>query len=201
MKARMSLAQSGLWLGRIASFTLILALLSLAGCMGCGDEELQVDPTVDEGFDSGIDDVQIDDDPFGTGGSTTDDAGTEAEDLDAEPLTPVTLEDVFFGFDEFDLDAEARAVLARNARLLRDEDRRTILIEGHCDERGTVQYNLALGEKRANEVMRYLVTLGVDGGRIETVSYGKERPFAVGSGEDVWSQNRRAHFVVRGGTR
>ena len=72
-----------------------------------------------------------------------------------------------------------------------------ILVEGHCDERGTAQYNMALGWKRANEVMRYLVSLGIEADRIETVSYGKERPFVAGQGEDIWAQNRRSHFKIQ----
>ena len=81
--------------------------------------------------------------------------------------------------------------------MMRDAPGVTLLIEGHCDERGTVQYNLALGEKRAKQARDYLVSLGVPSTQIEVVSYGKERPFATGNGESIWSQNRRAHFVVR----
>ena len=93
-------------------------------------------------------------------------------------------------------DAEARARLAANARLLRDREGATILVEGHCDERGTAQYNMALGWKRANETKRYLVTLGIPENRIETVSYGKERPIAICSEERCYEQNRRAVTVI-----
>lgn len=105
---------------------------------------------------------------------------------------------VFFGFDRYDLDAEARSTLDRQAALLRGQSAITINIEGHCDERGTREYNLALGERRANSVRDYLIALGIDAGRIRSVSYGEERPAVVGSGEDVWAQNRRAVTVVVG---
>jgi len=181
----------------------ILALAAFVLLAGCGKkEEIQTDPSLDEGggFEE-LDDVDVGEDPFGAG-TGVDQEGVGAEDVTAEDLAPaVELEDVFFAFDQFELTAEARQILANNARLLRDNPAVRILVEGHCDERGTVQYNLALGEKRARETMRYLVSLGIDAGRLDIVSYGKERPFAVGTGEGVWSQNRRAHFVVRGGSR
>jgi peptidoglycan-associated lipoprotein len=85
-------------------------------------------------------------------------------------------------------------VLSRNARILREIDV-TVLIEGHTDERGTVEYNLALGERRAIAVKDYLVSLGVPARRLQVTSYGESRPFAMGSNENAWAQNRRAHFA------
>ncbi len=105
------------------------------------------------------------------------------------------VEDVFFAFDEYDLSDEAMATLARNARILREHPEVVILVEGHCDERGTVEYNLALGEKRAKAVRDYLVSLGVSGNRLRVTSYGESRPFALGSSEEAWAKNRRAHFA------
>jgi len=104
---------------------------------------------------------------------------------------------VFFDFDSYALRDDARAALDADAKLLRDNPSVQITIEGHCDERGTVEYNQALGEKRAQAARDYLVGAGVDGQRIQIISYGKERPFAMGSDEASWQQNRRAHFVVR----
>ena len=101
--------------------------------------------------------------------------------------------DVFFGFDEYDLSDEAMATLARDARILKDAGA-TVLIAGHCDERGTVEYNLALGEKRANAVKDYLVSLGVPASQLRVTSYGESKPFALGHNEEAWAQNRRAHF-------
>jgi peptidoglycan-associated lipoprotein len=186
--------------GRLAGVLALVAFVLLAGCGK--KEQIETDPTTEgaPGFEE-LDDVEVSEDPFGEG-SALDQEGVGADDVISEEVAPaVELEDVFFAFDQFELTAEARAALAQNARLLRDNPGVRIMIEGHCDERGTVQYNLALGEKRARESMRYLVSLGIDADRIDIVSYGKERPFAVGSGEAFWSQNRRAHFVVRGGAR
>jgi len=106
------------------------------------------------------------------------------------------LEDTFFDTDRFDLTPEARGVLAKNANWLLKYSTVLILVEGHCDERNTREYNLALGERRANAVRDYLRSLGVSGDRIRTISYGEERPFALGHTEEAWRLNRRAHFVI-----
>jgi len=108
------------------------------------------------------------------------------------------LEDVFFDTDRWDLKPEYREVLARNAAWLQKYSTVTIRIEGHCDERNTREYNLALGERRAAAVRDYMVFLGVSSSRIQTISYGEERPFALGSTEEAWALNRRAHFVITG---
>jgi peptidoglycan-associated lipoprotein len=108
------------------------------------------------------------------------------------------LEDVFFETDQWDIRPEFRETLARNAAWLQQHRSIEILIEGHCDERNTREYNLALGERRAAAVRDYLVFLGVPAERIRTISYGEERPFAIGQGEDIWQLNRRAHIVITG---
>ncbi len=106
------------------------------------------------------------------------------------------LEDVFFDTDRFDLTPEARGVLAKNSSWLSKYPTVMVLLEGHCDERNTREYNLALGERRANSVRDYLTSLGVPGDRVRTISYGEERPFALGHNEAAWRLNRRAHFVI-----
>ena len=106
--------------------------------------------------------------------------------------------DAFFEFDASTLSTDAQEALTTSASWLKAHPAYTLLIEGHCDERGTEQYNLALGDRRANTAKDYLVTLGVDGGRIKTVSYGEERPFDQGHDESGWQKNRRAHLVVTG---
>jgi peptidoglycan-associated lipoprotein len=103
---------------------------------------------------------------------------------------------VFFAFDRSDISPEARQTLSRQADWLRRYPNVTVTIEGHCDERGTREYNLALGERRAQAVKNVLVALGIPAGRISTISYGKERPAVVGSTEDAYAQNRRAVTVV-----
>jgi peptidoglycan-associated lipoprotein len=106
------------------------------------------------------------------------------------------LGDIFFDFDRFELSADARERLAKNARFMMDAPQFVLTIEGHCDERGTNDYNLALGERRASAARDYLVSLGVSANRLRTISYGEERPFCSGSAESCWSQNRRGHFMV-----
>ncbi len=103
---------------------------------------------------------------------------------------------VFFGFDQYSLSADARSTLEKQAMWLKKYPSATIVLEGHADERGTREYNLALGERRANAAKEYLVSLGVDGMRVKTISYGKERPVALGHNEAAWAQNRRAVTVV-----
>jgi peptidoglycan-associated lipoprotein len=114
-----------------------------------------------------------------------------------ETVTPTGLElkDVFFDYDRFVLRDDARGALTGNGKFLVDNAGAQVLLEGHCDERGTVEYNLALGERRAGAVKGYLVQYGVDASRLRTISYGEERPFAPGQDEAAWSQNRRVHFV------
>lgn len=103
---------------------------------------------------------------------------------------------VFFGYDRYDLAPEARTTLDRQASWLQQYPNLRVTVEGHCDERGTREYNLALGERRANSVKNYLVAQGVSESRITTISYGKERPAVPGSDETSWSQNRRGVTVV-----
>jgi len=103
---------------------------------------------------------------------------------------------VFFGFDQYNLTADARSTLEKQAVWLKKFQGATIAIEGHADERGTREYNLALGERRANAAKEYLVSLGVDAMRVKTISYGKERPVALGHNEAAWAQNRRSVTVV-----
>jgi peptidoglycan-associated lipoprotein len=103
---------------------------------------------------------------------------------------------VFFGLDSSDLDEAGRTVATANAQLLRKYPTWIVTVEGHCDERGTAEYNIALGERRAVAVKTYLVSIGVSPDRIRTVSYGKEFPFDPGHDEGAWAKNRRAHFVI-----
>ena len=107
------------------------------------------------------------------------------------------LGDIFFDFDRYNIRTDAQPVLESDARWLRNEQGKSLLIEGHCDERGTLAYNLVLGEKRAKSAKRYLEDLGIPGSRIRTTSYGEVRPFCKDHNEDCWSKNRRAHFVVQ----
>lgn len=124
---------------------------------------------------------------------TEDDIGSRSlDDINRDsPLRPV-----FFALDQHDIDAQGQQVLQQNAEVLKRYPSWQITIEGHCDERGTAEYNLALGERRAIAARNYLVSLGIPADRIRTVSYGKEFPFDPGHNEEAWAKNRRAHFVV-----
>jgi peptidoglycan-associated lipoprotein len=129
--------------------------------------------------------------------------GVETLPNDIEELNRVAqargyIQDAFFEFNESTLTADAQSALTSSATWLKKNGQYNLLIEGHCDERGTEQYNLALGDRRANQAKEYLVTLGIDAGRIRTVSYGEERPFDPGHNEAAWAKNRRAHLVLVG---
>jgi peptidoglycan-associated lipoprotein len=112
----------------------------------------------------------------------------------APALQPLSVADVYFDFDQFSIRSDAQTVLETNAQALQQDRGDKIMIEGHCDERGTLAYNLVLGERRANAAQRYLQELGVPASHIERVSYGKERPFCTEHSEACWQSNRRAHF-------
>lgn len=127
---------------------------------------------------------------------------TRGEDVMSEDLQTLNskgyLKDSFFDFDKADLRDDARTALASDAQWLKQYGSIKVLVEGHCDERGTEEYNLSLGQKRASAVKEYLVSLGIDGSRVNTVSYGKARPFCTDHDENCWQQNRRGHFVITG---
>ena len=122
----------------------------------------------------------------------------DIEQMQARLESSGLLGDVFYDFDKYDLRPEARERLAKNAEFMNSSEGRslTFRIEGHCDERGTNEYNLALGQNRGTTALDYLSSLGVDRSRFQTVSYGEERPFCTESTEACWQKNRRARFVI-----
>jgi peptidoglycan-associated lipoprotein len=174
---------------------LIAALsLNLAGCKRNPGSE--TDPNAGDGSTEQVENThQFDpnanpanpDPGTNTNGTDVDGPGAELE----RRLRPV-----FFHFDRSDLTQESRDTLTENARVLRETPGFDIVIEGHCDERGTNEYNLALGDRRARAARDFLVTSGLPASRFSIVSYGEERPFEFGHDERSWSQNRRAHFKV-----
>jgi peptidoglycan-associated lipoprotein len=107
-------------------------------------------------------------------------------------------QDIYFDFDKYDLRTDARTTLDRKASFLNQNSSVRVQVEGHCDERGTNEYNMALGERRANAAKQYLTTAGISAGRLSTISYGEERPLDPGHTEAAWARNRRAHFVITG---
>ncbi len=106
------------------------------------------------------------------------------------------LKDIHFDFDRYDIRPEDTQILKENAALLSKYPQVKVQVEGHCDERGTNEYNLALGERRASAAKKYLVSLGISTDRISSISYGEEKPLDTGHDEEAWSKNRRGHFVI-----
>ena len=150
-------------------------------------------------------------DSSGSGSSSTssDVSSTEEGTItetspESASITPGSQEDlivnvgdrVFFNYDSSDLDSDAQELLQDQVAWLKQYSDVSVIVEGHCDERGTREYNLALGEKRAQSVKNYLISLGISSDRISTISYGKERPAVVGSNDGAWAQNRRSVTVV-----
>ena len=164
----------------------LLMVFTVAACGGSSDGTPTTDPEV---TDTPTTTTEEPDDPV--------DDEMSAGDSNVEEVKMPVLDDVFFEFDKFVLSGDSRRALENNARQLRDASSFDIVIEGHCDERGTNAYNLALGEKRAKAAKDYLASLGISPRRVTTVSYGEERPFDRGSSDRAWTKNRRAHFVVQ----
>lgn len=164
---------------------IVLAVLSLSlSLTSCASKKNQndidsmtgIDNGVNSGLNNGLNNLEI------NGDSDTNRAGT--------------LKTVYFDYSSSQIAGSTRATLDENAEFLKSNPTVTVQVEGHCDERGSVQFNLALGEKRAQSVRDYLVTQGIASGRITIISLGKEKPVAFGHEEDAWSQNRRGNFVV-----
>ncbi len=143
-----------------------------------------------------------------TFGCTDDEAKVEEPVQPAAPAEPAPApeappaaqayapETVYFGFDDYTLNSDAQGRLQGLADHLKKTQNAVVQVEGHCDERGSIEYNLALGERRAQSVKTYLVQLGVDGARLSTISYGEEKPVAEGHDEAAWQKNRRAEFTL-----
>jgi peptidoglycan-associated lipoprotein len=170
---------------RIASATSLGLLIVLALAPGCSSRKKVSS------------DAQIEPPPTET---TTPPSETSETPLPPSSETTgerLALEDAFFDFDDFSLRQDAKSALETDGKYLQKNSDVRIVIEGHCDERGSVEYNLALGEKRARAAKEYLVSYGIPGSRLTTISYGKERPFDPGHDESSWAKNRRAHVVAR----
>ncbi len=167
--------------------TLGLLLLASSMLVACGKKKIADLPPAADGTgygDNGANDGSM-------GG-----AGQVVPGSQADFVASISSDSVFFDTDRFNIDAEDQATLQSQAQWLARYPNARVVIEGHCDERGTRDYNLALGERRANSAKNYLASLGVDASRIQTVSHGKERPLAAGSNETAWAQNRRAVTIT-----
>jgi peptidoglycan-associated lipoprotein len=151
--------------------------LSLAGC----SKKQNVNP---DGADMSSGSGDVSDSDISSGAS------------DSDSGNAMGIQTIFFPFDSFEIVGENRETLKNNVKILKDNPTVNVQVEGHCDERGGIQYNLALGEKRANAIKQQLVAGGVAASRVTIISMGKEKPLVAGSGEDVWAKNRRGNFVI-----
>lgn len=165
--------------------TLALVLLATTALAACGKKKIEDLPPVADGTQNGT--------PEDTSGMGQIVPGSQEDFLAAVGMNG---DRIFFDTDRFNVDSADQATLQAQAQWLVRYPEKRITIEGHCDERGTRDYNLALGERRANAAKNYLASLGIDASRIQTLSYGKERPQAAGSNEQAWSQNRRAVTIT-----
>ena len=184
------------------ALALAVALILVAGLTACGPkdapeaapmmEEIAPPPPAEEVAPPPAPDTSMDTKP-----SILD---KDLQGIQEEALRTGLLGDIFFDFDKFDLRADARERLQKNADFMNQYPMLEFGLEGHCDERGTNEYNLALGERRAHAAKDYLVSLGVSSNRVRTISYGEEKPFCMGHDESCWQDNRRGHFIITGRT-
>lgn len=182
----------------LAGGVLLILALSVVACSGGPKAQAPPPAPSPEDASEATDEAVVEediDDPVTETLSTETVISELPEDL-ADLNARGYLEDTFFDTDRFDLTPEARGILAKNANWMLQYPTVMVLVEGHCDERNTREYNLALGDRRANAVRDYLLSLGVTGDRVRTISYGEERAFALGRTEEAWRLNRRAHFVI-----
>lgn len=185
------------------TITLLVALLMVTGAVACKKKQpkTQEDMTIEsEPVEPETTEVTSPDGPGMDADQQPDPWDEDLQSVDALARERGLLGDIFFDFDKSTLRNEARDRLEQNAEFLNQHPEFVVTIEGHADERDTNEYNLALGERRANAAKDYLVSLGVSGDRLRTISYGEERPFCTQSTESCWQKNRRAHFVITGRT-
>lgn len=156
----------------------LVACTFVAGCKGKPTKTDQGIETAPTGESTAIDSTPLSYDPMGSDSGKIDGLVT-----------------VHFAFDKSNLDSTAKKDAAQNSSWMKANPKAKIQIEGHCDSRGTIEYNVALGERRANAVKAYMVSLGVPADRLSVISYGKERPLEMGDNEAAWAKNRRANFV------
>ena len=164
-------------ISKYIALSLLMISVSLVGCSK--KKDLKPEDGMGDGSGAGVSESAID------SGRADSDSGNA-----------MGMQTIFFPYDSFDIVGENRETLKNNIKILKDNPTVNVQIEGHCDERGGIQYNLALGEKRANAISQQLSAAGISKARITTISMGKEKPIAQGSGEDAWAKNRRANFVI-----
>lgn len=188
----------------------IIVFVSIVLLAGCGRQAGSVEPEPPEDMmtseepamqEEMVDEMAVSDQEIAERAMVAEEQARQAEAMRLAEMTQMASaafvnEDVHFAFDSSLLEVDAERILEQKATWLQDNGGASVQIEGHCDERGTSAYNLALGERRANAVQEYLTVLGVDPSRLSTISYGEEHPLDPGHDETAWSSNRRAHFVI-----
>ena len=182
------------------SLLLVALLAGLAATVGCGKKpepvaEIKPPETTVAAPDTAAERRAAFEDLFRR--RQAEEAAKAAQAAQAAQAAVLVMDDVHFEYDKYTLTPEARQVLNETARRLKDNADAVIQIEGHCDERGTQEYNLALGQRRAQAAKDYLADFGIDPGRVTNISYGEERPLDPASNEEAWAKNRRAHFNRR----
>ena len=185
---------------RIALLVMPLVLVALTACPkkkpATPPDDVEVVTTPVEPTPTQVDDVPPPPEPIDD--MTEEQLPSDLVDLNRFIAERGLVSDVYFDYDASSLSDSARDTLANNAAWMREHPEYTFTVEGHADERGTNDYNLALGQERAASASSYLQSLGVGGGRLSNISYGEERPVCTETSESCWSQNRRVHFVVSG---
>jgi peptidoglycan-associated lipoprotein len=195
MLGEMMMRKNSLWLSVVA----VLAAVSLLTLGACSTKNKETLPATGEKTEAGTSaggDSAAGSSQAGGAGSVTAEERTQQGQRDISYTEESQLKDIHFDFDKSDIRPDARDTLKANADWIKANAKSKVQVEGHCDERGTNEYNLALGERRANAVKKYLVSLGIDADKLYTISYGEELPIDPGHSEDAWGKNRRAHFLV-----
>lgn len=179
-------------------FVVLAAIVMTLGFTGCKSSTKDVPPTPPPPIEAEPVAPEVVEPPadFVTEEPETEELPSDATELNRLAQERGWIRDAFYQYDSSTLTDQAREALQSSATWLKGYPQYGLLIEGHCDERGTEQYNLALGDRRANAARDYLVSLGIDAGRIRTISYGEERPFDTGTTEAAFAKNRRAHLVL-----
>lgn len=167
----------------------IITVMTIFLFSGCAEKEVKPEPTPGPA----VTEVTPPKPPEAKIGE---DALKGKEELLAKVEEAPKLQDIYFDFDKYNIRADAKETLERNAAWLKKNPNLKIQIEGHCDERGTNEYNLALGDRRAKSTRDYIISLGIAPGKISTISFGEEKPLDPGHNEEAWAKNRRAHFVI-----
>ncbi len=176
----------------LLSYIILLALFLMCGCL---PKKAVKKTPADTGTKPPVvasEDKETDEEPMDEGAIPPEGS---SRGINFSEVINVTLDDVYFGYDQYTLSQTALNILAKNVETLKSNPQVVVQIEGHADERGTVEYNLALGQKRASVVRNYLIAAGINSSRIFTISYGKERPVDPGHNEEAWAKNRRAHLI------